>query len=160
MVLPISPVNVPLTPVGFGVVTGVGVDGGGVDGGGFDGGVVLVLLGVDPRGVGFFVGFFVGLLVAAGVGVLVMVVCVGVGVLVAPPPIGAVPPDKEVPVPRVNPVVDPNCGGVIASTAPKPPTVPPAINKKRLLSMIYSFRQPSEIQILRCGSGQPEFPRL
>ena len=29
--------------------------------------------------------------------------------------------------------VDPNCGGVIESTAPRPPTVPPAINNARFM---------------------------
>jgi hypothetical protein len=31
-------------------------------------------------------------------------------------------------------LLEPNCGGVIASTAPRPPTVPPAINNARFIS--------------------------
>jgi hypothetical protein len=31
-------------------------------------------------------------------------------------------------------LVAPNCGGVIANTAPRPPTVPPAINSARFIS--------------------------
>ena len=31
-------------------------------------------------------------------------------------------------------LLEPSCGGVIASTAPRPPTVPPAINKARFIS--------------------------
>ena len=30
---------------------------------------------------------------------------------------------------------DPNCGGVIESTAPRPPTVPPAINNARFMPL-------------------------
>jgi hypothetical protein len=124
------------------VETGVGVDGVGVDG---VGGVVLV-----PVGVFLGVGFFVDFLVVVGVGVLVFGVGVAegvvagvaagvaAGVLVVPPD-GDVPPDSEVPVPKVNPLVDPNCGGVMDRTAPNPPTVPPAIKKKRLPIMIHSL---------------------
>ena len=107
------------------------------------------MLGVEPPEVGFFVGFFVGFLVVAGAGVPVFAVGVGVaaGVLVVPPDKGVPPPESEVPPPesevpppRVNPLVEPNCGGVIESTAPRPPIVPPAIKKKRLPIIIYSFR--------------------
>ena len=108
----------------------------------------MVALGVEPSEVGFFVGgfvgFFVGFFVVAGVGVLVAAVEVGVGVavgvLVVPPDRGVPPPESEVPPPKVNPLVAPNCGGVIESTAPIPPIVPPAIKKKRLPIIIYSFR--------------------
>jgi hypothetical protein len=31
-------------------------------------------------------------------------------------------------------LLEPSCGGVIASTAPRPPTVPPAINNARFIS--------------------------
>ena len=51
--------------------------------------------------------------------------------------------DAEEPVPVV-PIADPpamlielvvdNCGGVIANTAPRPPTVPPAISSARFIS--------------------------
>ena len=128
-----------LTPLDCGVEVGVGVEGTCVAGG-----VVLVLLVVEPPEVGFFVGFFVGCLVVAGVGVVVFAVEVGVGVaagvLVVPPDKGVPPPESEVPPPRVSPLVEPNCGGVIESTAPRPPIVPPAIKKKRLPIIIYSFR--------------------
>ena len=73
--------------------------------------------------------------------------------------VAVVPPESDVPVPKVKPLVAPNCGGVIDRTAPSPPMVPPAIKKKRLPSTIFSFTQPSEIQILHCGSDQPEFQR-
>ena len=68
-----------------------------------------------------------------------------------------VPPESEPPVPRANPVVDPNCGGVIDKTAPSPVTVPPAIKKKRLVSIGDSLNQLHEIQILRCGSDRVEY---
>jgi hypothetical protein len=35
--------------------------------------------------------------------------------------------------PKFNELVDDNCGGVIASTAPRPPKVPPAINSARFI---------------------------
>ena len=79
---------------------------------------------------------------AAAAGVVVVVVVVEVvppAKEVVPPESEVVPPPSEVPVPRDKPVVDPNWGGVIASTAPRPPTVPPAIKKKRLLNIINSY---------------------
>ena len=130
-VLAAAPVNVPLTPPdGFGVVTGAGV---------FVGVLVGVLVGVF---VGVFVGFLVGVAVA-------LPVEVGVGEASG---VAVVPPASEPPVPSANPVVDPNCGGVIERTAPRPPTVPPAIKKKRLVSIVISLIQPSEIQILHYGN--------
>ena len=144
--------NVPLTPAGLGVETGVGVDAGG--------GVVAF---VPP--VGFFVGVFVGVFVAFFVGVVVaFFVDAGVGVaagvtgVVVPPESDVEPPPSAVPVPSANPVVDPNCGGVMERTAPRPPMVPPAIKKKRLLNIDISLIQPSEIQILHYGIDPLEYP--
>jgi hypothetical protein len=79
----------------------------------------------DLAGVAFFVvlvlvGAEVADFVASGV-LLVLATAVGVGALIAPPPIA-----KE--------SVDENCGGVIAMTAPRPPRVPPAINNARFIS--------------------------
>jgi hypothetical protein len=106
----------------------------------------------------FLVVVVVLFFVVAGVGVAavvagVVVVVVVVVVEVDPPANEVVPPESEEPVPSANPEVDPNCGGVIANTAPRPPTVPPAIRKKRLLNIINSYAptQPSEIQTLHCG---------
>jgi len=36
-------------------------------------------------------------------------------------------------------LLDPNCGGVIERTAPRPPTVPPAINNARFMPYTSSF---------------------
>ena len=58
-----------------------------------------------------------------------------------------------------NPVVAPNCGGVIERTVPRPPMVPPAIKKKRLISIVISLIQPSEIQILRYENDPLEYQR-
>ena len=145
--------NVPLTPAGLGVETGVGVDAGG--------GVVAF---VPP--VGFFVGVFVGVFVAFFVGVVVaFFVDAGVGVaagvtgVVVPPESDVEPPPSAVPVPSANPVVAPNCGGVIERTVPRPPMVPPAIKKKRLISIVISLIQPSEIQILRYENDPLEYQR-
>jgi len=92
----------------------------------------------------FLVVVVVLFFVVAGVGVAaavagVVVVVVVVVVEVDPPAKEVVPPESEEPVPSAKPVVDPNCGGVIASTAPRPPTVPPAIKKKRLLNIVNSY---------------------
>ena len=70
-----------------------------------------------------------------------------------------VPPERGLPDPSANPVVDPNCGGVTDKTAPSPVTVPPAIKKKRLVSIGFSLNQLREIQILRCGSDREEYRR-
>ena len=119
MVLAVAPVNVPLTPEAGGGLAGVGVDDG-VDLGvalGVDLGVDLgVALGVD-------LGVALGVAVIPVTGILVLVV-IGAGA-----GIGGV----VVLVPRANPVVVPNCGGVIDNTAPRPVIVPPAIKKKRLV---------------------------
>ena len=40
-------------------------------------------------------------------------------------------------------LLEPNCGGVIASTAPRPPTVPPAINNARFISYPRFVESPS-----------------
>ena len=79
-----------------------------------------------------------GVVTGAGVDGVVPEVVVPVEEVV-PPESEVVPPPSEVPMPRAKPVVDPNWGGVIASTAPRPPTVPPAIKKKRLLNIINSY---------------------
>lgn len=57
-------------------------------------------------------------------------------------------------VPSANPVVVPNCGGVIDSTAPRPVIVPPAIKKKRLVITGVSLNQLREIQILHCENDR------
>lgn len=115
------PVNVPLIPAEAGVDLGVGVETG----------AGVVALGVGTFFFFFVVVFFVTVfaLVAIGVGVGVDLV-VGVEVVV----VGGTTVDAglEVPLGITNPPDDPNCGGVIDRTAPSPPTVPPAINKKRL----------------------------
>jgi hypothetical protein len=123
-----APVNVPDTPAGFGAA-GVGVAAG----------VDFVVVGVVVPVVALFVLFFflevvVAFFVAAGAGV-------AAGVDVVPPePLAneLVPPDNEVPVPSASPLVLPNCGGVIERTAPNPPTVPPAIKKKRFVIIFLS----------------------
>ena len=61
-----------------------------------------------------------------------------VGAGVAP---GFVTAPPEVPTPRepvreLDEVVDVNCGGVIAKTAPRPPTVPPAISNARFMGQL------------------------
>ena len=45
-------------------------------------------------------------------------------------------------------LLEPNCGGVIASTAPRPPTVPPAINNARFISYPRFADPPREDQHL------------
>ena len=40
-------------------------------------------------------------------------------------------------------LLEPSCGGVIASTAPRPPTVPPAINNARFISYPRFGKSPS-----------------
>ena len=158
MVLAVVPVKVPLTPAALGVVTGVGVDAG------VDTGVGLrVFLGV---GLGVFLGVVVpplaGFLVLEGAGVGVDAGVDGVdGGVAAGVVTGVVlaPPESELPEPSANPAVVPNCGGVIESTAPRPVTVPPAIKKKRLVSIGFSFNQQSEIRILHCGSDRGEYRR-
>ena len=71
-------------------------------------------------------GFAVALVVADFVGVAA---CVAAAVVTVPSADG-VPrePDNE-----LAEVVELNCGGVIAKTAPRPPTVPPAINNARFM---------------------------
>jgi len=171
-------VKVPLTPAAFGVVTGAGVDGVVPEVVVPVEEVVVVVFFVDFV-VAFLVDFFVDFLVVTGVEVGAVVAGVGVAAAVAgvvvvvvvvvvvppakevvPPESEVVPPPSEVPLPRAKPVVDPNCGGVIASTAPSPPTVPPAIKKKRLLNIFtpISLTQLSEIQILHCGIYLLEYP--
>ena len=144
MVLAVAPVNVPLTPEAGGVLAGAGVDDG-VDLGvalGVDLGVALgVDLGVD---LGDALGVALGVAVLPVTGVLVLVV-IGAGA-----GIGGV----VVLVPRANPVVVPNCGGVIDNTAPRPVIVPPAIKKKRLVITGVPANQPSGIQILHCGNDR------
>ena len=55
------------------------------------------------------------------------------GAVVVPAP---EPPESEPPEsPPVSPPDVPNCGGVIETTAPRPPRVPPTISAKRLESM-------------------------
>ena len=136
MVLAVAPVNVPLTPEAGGVLAGVGVEDG------VDLGVALgVALGVD---LGVDLGVALGVAVIPVTGVLVLVV-IGAGA-----GIGGV----VVLVPRTNPVVVPNCGGVIDNTAPRPVIVPPAIKKKRLVITGVPSNQPSEIQILHCGNDR------
>lgn len=129
MVLAVAPVNVPLTPEAGGVLAGVGV---GVEDGvdlgvalGVDLGVALgVDLGVDLGvALGVDLGVDLGVAVLPVTGVLVLV-AVGAGA-----GIGGV----VVVFPSTNPVVVPNCGGVIDNTAPRPVIVPPAIKKKRLV---------------------------
>lgn len=147
--------NVPLTPAGLGVETGAGVDFGvvaGVDFGvvaGVDFGVVVRTL------LAFF--FFVRAFVAAGFGVLAgafvaVVALMGVelgagaaGAVVGPTASEDPLPSEVDPAPSAKAVVDPNCGGVIDRTAPRPVTVPPAIKKKRLLIIVASLNQSHEI---------------
>jgi len=123
-VLAEAPVNVPDTPAGLGAaVVAAGVALGVV--------VVVVVLVVFLVVV---VVLVVAFLVAAGVGVAAGVEVVPVDPLAS----DVVPPESEVPVLSDKPLVDPNCGGVIDKTAPRPPTVPPAIKKKRFVIIIFS----------------------
>jgi hypothetical protein len=59
-----------------------------------------------------------------------------VGAGVAPGFVTAPPeaPTPSEPLRELTDVVEVNCGGVIAKTAPSPPTVPPAIRKMRFIS--------------------------
>ena len=141
--------KVPLTPAAFGVLAGVGLlTGADVDG--------VVVVPVVPLFVAFFVALGVALGVAAGVFVVEGVVAAGV--LVVPPDVVVVvPPPKAVP-PSESPLVEPNCGGVMERTAPSPVTVPPAIKKKRLVFILISLIQPSEIQILHCENDRVGSP--
>jgi hypothetical protein len=73
---------------------------------------------------------------AAGVGALVVgfelvvALLVGLGVELA---LGVAAVGKLAPGISLTVDVDVSCGGVIARTAPRPPTVPPAINKMRFI---------------------------
>jgi len=87
--------------------------------------------------------FVVDFLVATGVGVAGEVAGVAVACCVVVLVKELVPAELDVAVERDAPPnfkvpVLPNCGGVIASTAPRPPTVPPAI-KKNLLLIFHSL---------------------
>ena len=100
--------------------------------------VVLVVADLEDVFVLFLVAVF---LVAVGAGTAFdatgagVACCVGMLVKVLEPVVVEVPVVSEVP-PSFKPLVVPNCGGVIARTAPRPPTVPPAI-KKNLLLIFY-----------------------
>ena len=108
---------------------------------------VLVVLFVDFFLVVFFVLFLVlDVVVVAGVVLVLVVVVEGVAVVVVDcelvveldpvvPELVVVEPESEAPVDKVSPPDEPNCGGVIDSTAPSPATVPPEISRKRLLTI-------------------------
>ena len=84
----------------------------------------------DALVVAFFVVAAFVLLVATGVAAAAELTAAGVlaGAPIAPPPA------------KFNELVDDNCGGVTASTAPRPPKVPPAINNARFISASISYR--------------------
>ena len=85
--------------------------------------------------VDFLVVVFVFELVAALLGeVLGVALAAGVlfSVFVCAPVCAEV--SAEAPA-RVEIPLEPNCGGVIESTAPRPPTVPPAINNARFMPL-------------------------
>ena len=80
----------------------------------------------------FEVAFVATLFVAAGVAACVaagVAACVAAAVVTVPPVVG---PPSELESELAD-VVELNCGGVIAKTAPRPPTVPPAINNARFM---------------------------
>ena len=147
-----EPVNVPVAVALVGVGGGAALDAAGA-------GVEAVVL--DP--VGVFLVVFLG--VAFGVAFLVLdflvdfgvafvaaevvagaaVVALAAGVVAAGVVAAGVardPPALKEPVeePRAPPPREvPNCGGVIANTAPRPPIVPVAINSARFISLPLSL---------------------
>ena len=142
-----EPVNVPVAVALVGVGVGAALDAAGA-------GVEAVVL--DP--VGVFLVVFLG--VAFGVAFLVLdfLVDFGVAFVAAGVVAGAAevalaagvvaagvardPPALKEPVeePRAPPPREvPNCGGVIANTAPRPPIVPVAINSARFISLPLSL---------------------
>jgi hypothetical protein len=140
---------VPVTPAGAAALVGVGV---GVDAGAVLSVVVaeLVVAEVDAVFELFevvllaefvvvlclvvavlFLVVVVALLVAAFVGVVVTAAVFDelfAEVFVLAEVSAEAPASVEIPD-------DPNCGGVIESTAPRPPTVPPAINNARFMPL-------------------------
>ena len=118
-------------------------------------------------GVELFVGATVAALVGATVAALVAAavapdedffVATGFALLVATVVPEAIDEDDEadalisVPVEPIPPAMfkspELNCGGVIAKTAPRPPTVPPAINNARFISYPHFVIAPREDQHL------------
>jgi len=138
-----APVNVPETPLAaFGaavVATGVGV-------------ALCAVALADVVDAAEFVVEVAAFFFAFFLVVVVVVVVAGAGV-VAGVAAGAVvaaalleEPESEVPeseVPESEPPLKPpelpNCGGVIDTTAPSPPMVPPTISAKRLDSMEFKL---------------------
>jgi hypothetical protein len=110
--------------------------------------VVFVAAGVGDAAAADFVAAGVGsvvfvevafaLLVATDVFVVVaLLVEAGAGAVVLAGTVSVVVPTGAMPPPRVAALSeDVNCGGVMASTAPRPPTVPPAINSARFISLL------------------------
>ena len=110
-------------------------------------------------GVELFVGATVAALVAAAVAPgVAFLVATGFALFVATVVPEAIEVDDEadalVPVPVELVTAPPaifkspelNCGGVIAKTAPRPPTVPPAINNARFISYPQFVIAPREDQ--------------
>jgi len=90
--------------------------------------------------VAFF--FAVALLVAAafafGVGEVAVVTFEVVAAVVAPAEFPGNEVAAEAPA-KVEIAFDPNCGGVTDRTAPRPPTVPPAISNARFMPHLFFF---------------------
>jgi len=90
--------------------------------------------------VAFF--FVVALLVAAafafGVGEVAVVTFEVVAAVVAPAEFPGNEVAAEAPA-KVEIAFDPNCGGVTDRTAPRPPTVPPAISNARFMPHLFFF---------------------
>jgi hypothetical protein len=109
--------------------------------------VVFVAAGVGDAAADFvaagvgsvvFVEVAFALLVATDVFVVVaLLVAAGAGAVVVAGAASVVEPTGAMPPPRVAVLSeDVNCGGVMARTAPRPPTVPPAINSARFISLL------------------------
>ena len=127
----VAPVNVPDAPVdcacvwvGVGVGVGVALFVG-------DGAGAALLVGVGV-GVAFFVAVAFGVadLVAAGA---VDLVAAGVGAEVVAAGAGVVPVDDPPDKPPEADVLVPNCGGVMARTAPNEPRVPTPMSTPRFI---------------------------
>jgi hypothetical protein len=91
----------------------------------------------------------VALFVATGFDVLVATVCVATAFVEGDDEADAVLPaiPSAAPPAMFMPPLELSCGGVIAKTAPRPPTVPPAIKSARFISYPHFVNLPREDQL-------------
>ena len=112
----------------------------------------------------FEVAFLVALLVAAFFAVtfaaleLALALAAGAAacVTVTAAVDGTTPPEVAAEAPAIvaKPLLD-NCGGVTDKTAPRPPTVPPAINNARFIPFTYPSIELQTIKLSRPNSRPP-----